>query len=447
MRVDVVMPQMGESIAEGTITRWMKQVGETVQRDEPLFEISTDKVDAEIPSPSAGTLVEIKNQAGETVPVNQVVAVLETEAGAAAAAPAPKAAEPKAEAKPAPAAAPAPPKPAAPAPAPAAAPATPPTPAPAASAAESAEGSFVSPVVRKIAAEHGVDPAQVPGTGAGGRVTKKDIQDFVAKGGRPAPAPAPAPSAPAAPKAAPAPAPAAPAVTFPAGARTERQAMSPMRKKIAEHMIESRRTSAHVHSVFEVDMTRVVSLRSKYKGLYEERHGTKLTLTPFFVKAACDALRAWPILNSSVEGNEVVYRKDLNIGVAVALDWGLIVPVVRNADQLSIAGLTMKVNDLAERARTKKLVPDEVQGGTFTITNPGIFGGLFGLPIINQPQVAILGIGGIEKRPVVIDDAIAIRDRMYMSMSYDHRVVDGAVADQFLAHVKKVLQEFDESLL
>jgi len=445
MRVDVVMPQMGESIAEGTITRWMKQVGETVQRDEPLFEISTDKVDAEIPSPSAGTLVEIKNQAGETVPVNQVVAVLETEAGAAAAAPAPKAAEPKAEAKPAPAAAPAPPKPAAPAPAPAAAPATPPTPAPAASAAESAEGSFVSPVVRKIAAEHGVDPAQVPGTGAGGRVTKKDIQDFVAKGGRPAPAPAP--SAPAAPKAAPAPAPAAPAVTFPAGARTERQAMSPMRKKIAEHMIESRRTSAHVHSVFEVDMTRVVSLRSKYKGLYEERHGTKLTLTPFFVKAACDALRAWPILNSSVEGNEIVYRKDLNIGVAVALDWGLIVPVVRNADQLSIAGLTMKVNDLAERARTKKLVPDEVQGGTFTITNPGIFGGLFGLPIINQPQVAILGIGGIEKRPVVIDDAIAIRDRMYMSMSYDHRVVDGAVADQFLAHVKKVLQEFDESLL
>jgi len=432
MRVDVVMPQMGESIAEGTITRWMKQIGETVQRDEPLFEISTDKVDAEIPSPSAGTLVEIKNQAGETVPVNQVVAVLETEAGAAASAPAPKAEatpEPKPEPKPA---AP-PPAPKAEAPKP-----TPPTPAPAAAAAESSEGSFVSPVVRKIAAEHGIDPTTVPGTGAGGRVTKKDIQDFVAKGGRPAATP----SAPA-----PAPAPASPTVTFPAGARVERQAMSPMRKKIAEHMIESRRTSAHVHSVFEVDMTRVVSLRSKYKGLYEERHGTKLTLTPFFLKAACDALRAWPIVNSSVEGNEIVYRKDLNIGIAVALDWGLIVPVVRNADQLSIAGLTMKVNDLAERARTKKLVPDEVQGGTFTITNPGIFGGLFGLPIINQPQVAILGIGGIEKRPVVIDDAIAIRDRMYMSMSYDHRVVDGAVADQFLAHVKKVLQEFDESLL
>jgi 2-oxoglutarate dehydrogenase E2 component (dihydrolipoamide succinyltransferase) len=420
MRVDVVMPQMGESIAEGTITRWMKQIGETVGRDEPLFEISTDKVDAEIPSPAAGTLVEIKNQAGETVPVNQVVAVLETDAGAAASASKPAATAPPAPVAPAP-----PPKPAPAAPAPAA-------------AAASAEGSFISPVVRKIAAEHGIDPSSVPGTGAGGRVTKKDIQDFVAQGGRAA-----AVSAPAAPAR---PAPAA-SVTFPPGARVERQAMSPMRKKIAEHMIESRRTSAHVHSVFEVDMTRVVGLRAKYKSVYEERHGTKLTLTPFFVKAACDALRAWPILNSSVEGNEIVYRKDLNIGIAVALDWGLIVPVVRNADQLSIAGLTMKVNDLAERARTKKLSPDEVQGGTFTITNPGIFGGLFGLPIINQPQVAILGIGGIERRPVVIDDAIAIRDRMYMSMSYDHRVVDGAVADQFLALVKKVLQEFDESLL
>jgi 2-oxoglutarate dehydrogenase E2 component (dihydrolipoamide succinyltransferase) len=434
MRVDVVMPQMGESIAEGTITRWMKQVGETVGRDEPLFEISTDKVDAEIPSPAAGTLVEVKNQAGETVPVNQVVAVLETDASAAASAPKPESKPP--ETKPAeaqPAAAPPAPKPAPAAPAPAAAVAS----------EASSEGSFVSPVVRKIAAEHGIDPSSVPGTGAGGRVSKKDILDFVAQGKPPAaaatPSTAPARVAPAAP--------AAPQVTFASGARTERQAMTPMRKKIAVHLVVSRRTSAHVHSVFEVDMSRVVALRTKYKSLYEERHGTKLTLTPFFVKAACDALRAFPILNSSVEGNEIVYRKDLNVGVAVALDWGLIVPVVRNADQLSIAGLTMKINDLAERARTKKLLPDEVQGGTFTITNPGIFGGLFGLPIINQPQVAILGIGGIEKRPVVIDDAIAIRDRMYMSMSYDHRVVDGAVADQFLAFVKKVLQEFDESLL
>ena len=437
MRVDVVMPQMGESIAEGTITRWIKQLGETVQRDEPLFEISTDKVDAEIPSPSAGTLVEIKNQSGETVPVNQVVAVLETDASAAASAgPAPSP-EPAARAA-APAAAPTAPTPPTAAPPATPAPLAPPAPARVAAAPE-AEGAFVSPVVRKIASEHGIDPSRVPGTGAGGRVTKKDILDFVAKG-----APAAPREAPAAPGRAPQP---APSVTFAPGARVERQTMSPMRKKIAEHMIESRRTSAHVHSVFEVDMTTVVKLRERNKAVYEDRHGTKLTLTPFFVKAVCDALRAWPIVNSSVEGDEIVYRKDLNIGIAVALDWGLIVPVVRNADQLSLAGLATRVNDLAERARTKKLLPDEVQGGTFTITNPGIYGGLYGLPIINQPQVAILGIGGIEKRPVVIDDAIAIRSMMYMALSYDHRVVDGAVADQFLALVKKGLQEFDASLL
>jgi 2-oxoglutarate dehydrogenase E2 component (dihydrolipoamide succinyltransferase) len=312
-------------------------------------------------------------------------------------------------------------------------------PASAPAPAVEAEGTFVSPVVRKIAAEHGLDLSQVPASGAGGRVTKKDVLDFVAKG-------APAPARPAGAAAARTPQP-APTVTFAPGARVERQTMSPMRKKIAEHMIESRRTSAHVHSVFEVDMTTVVKLRERNKAVYEDRHGTKLTLTPFFVKAVCDALRAWPIVNSSVEGDEIVYRKDLNIGVAVALDWGLIVPVVRNADQLSLAGLATRVNDLAERARTKKLLPDEVQGGTFTITNPGIYGGLYGLPIINQPQVAILGIGGIEKRPVVIDDAIAIRSMMYMALSYDHRVVDGAVADQFLALVKKGLQEFDASLL
>lgn len=417
MRVDVVMPQMGESIAEGTITRWMKQVGDTVGRDEPLFEISTDKVDAEIPSPAAGRLIEIKNAVGETVPVNQVVAILETDATAAVSA-TPTVAAPAAAATPGPA-------PAAAAPVTAKAQAAEP-------AAPRGEGTFVSPVVRKIASEHGIDPERVPGTGAGGRVTKKDILDFVAKGGAKAAAPASAP---------------APSVTFAPGMRVERQPMSPMRKKIAEHMIESRRISAHVNSVFEVDMTRVVKMREKYKAVYEQRHGTKLTMTPFFVKAACDGLRAWPVINASVEGNDIVYKKDLNIGVAVALDWGLIVPVVRNADELSIAGLTKKINDLAERARGKKLLPDEVQGGTFTITNPGIFGGVFGLPIISQPQVAIMGIGGIEKRPVVVDDAIAIRSMMYLSMSYDHRVVDGAVADQFLALVKKGLQEFDESLL
>ena len=421
MKVDVVMPQMGESIAEGTITRWIKKLGDKVDRDEPIFEISTDKVDAEIPSPSAGTLVEIRNKEGETVPVNQVVAVLDTEGGAVAAE-----APPKTEAS----AAPETPAPTAPAPAPRVAVAAPP---------QSESAAFVSPVVRKIAAEHGIDPSTVPGTGAGGRVTKKDILAFVAGGGARAASPAPAAAAPAVR--------AAGGPTFAAGARTERVAMSAMRKKIAEHMVESRRTSAHVNSIFEVDMSRVVKLRGAYKAAYEDRHGVKLTFTPFFVKAICPALRAWPIVNASVEGEEIVYRKDLNIGIAVALDWGLIVPVLRNADDLSMAGLCKKVQDLADRARTKKLNPDEVQGGTFTITNPGPYGNLFGLPIINQPQVAILGTGGIEKRPVVVGDAIAIRSMMYMSMSYDHRVVDGAVADQFLALVKKYLEDFDEALL
>jgi 2-oxoglutarate dehydrogenase E2 component (dihydrolipoamide succinyltransferase) len=425
MRVDVVMPQMGESIAEGTITRWMKKPGDRVERDEPLFEISTDKVDAEIPSPAAGTLVEIRNREGETVPVNQVVAIIETEKGASVVETAP--AEPAGtEAAPAPEPVPAEPEGA---------------PRPPARAAEAGPATgFISPVVRRIAAEHGIDPSVVPGTGAGGRVTKKDILNFLAAGGaRVAPArPAPSPAA--------EPSPAPPTPTFAAG-RIERVPMSPMRKKIAERMVESKRISAHVHSVFEVDMSRIVSLRDRYRAIYEERHGTRLTYTPFFIKAACDALRAWPILNSSVEGEEIVYKRDLNIGVAVALDWGLIVPVVRNADELSLAGLAKKVQDLAERARTKKLSPDEVQGGTFTITNPGVFGGLFGLPIIQQPQVAILGIGGIEKRPVVVADAIAIRPMVYVSLSYDHRVVDGAVADQFLAMVKRTLEAFDESLL
>jgi 2-oxoglutarate dehydrogenase E2 component (dihydrolipoamide succinyltransferase) len=395
MRVDVVMPQMGESIAEGTITRWMKKPGDGVARDEPLFEISTDKVDAEIPSPAAGTLAEIRHKEGETVAVNEVVAIIETEAGAAMTAKAPA----PAVAVPAPAAAAPPPAP--------------------------AEGprSFVSPVVRRIAEEHGVDPSVVPGTGVSGRVTKKDILDFVAAGvGAGAAAPAPE-------------------------ARERRVAMTPMRKKIAEHMIESRRTSAHVHTVFEADMTRVVALRETHAERYSERHDVRLTYMPFFIKAACDALREFPIMNASVEGDEIVYHKDLNVGIAVALDWGLIVPVIRNADELSIAGLARKVNDLADRARSKKLNPDEVHGGTFTVTNFGIFGGLFGLPIIHQPQVAILGTGGIEKRAVVVGDGIAIRSMMYLALSFDHRVVDGAVADQFLRSVKRSLEGFDESLL
>jgi 2-oxoglutarate dehydrogenase E2 component (dihydrolipoamide succinyltransferase) len=410
---------MGESIAEGTITRWIKKVGETVKRDEPLFEISTDKVDAEIPAPAAGTLVEIKSQEGDTVPVNEIVAILETDAAAAAEAPSTPASEPE------PAKTPETPKPAAPAAA---------APAPAQTAA--APGVFVSPVVRNIAAEHGIDPTRIPGTGSGGRVTKKDILAFIAEGGATAPATTPVAAAtqPGAP-------------VFASGQRDYRETMSPMRRKIAEHMIQSQQISAHVKSVFEVDMSRIVALRSKMKQAYLDRHDTKLTMTPFFIKAVCDGLRAWPIINASVDGDTIVYHKDLNIGIAVALDWGLIVPVVRNADDLSMAGLSKRVNDLAERARTKKLNPDEVQNGTFTITNPGIFGGLFGLPMINQPQVAILGIGGIQKRPVVINDAIAIRPMVYISMSYDHRVVDGAVADQYLARLKNFLENFDESLL
>jgi len=416
---------MGESIAEGTITKWMKSVGDTIERDEPIFEISTDKVDAEIPSPAAGTLVEIKNQEGETVPINEVVAVIETDAGAAASAPAPEAEKPAPEET-------------------EAAVTPPPAPQPAAGASR-----FVSPVVRRIADERGIDPSRVPGTGAGGRVTKKDILAFIASGAATA-----APVSAAAPAAAATPGPAAVAprvgpapVTFGPGADTIREPLSVMRKKIAEHMIHSRRTSAHVQSLFEVDMTHCARLRAKHKQAYVDRHGVKLSYLAFVIKAVCDALRSWPILNSSLEGDDIVYKKHLNVGIAVALDWGLIVPVVHNADHLSVAGLSAKVHDLANRARGKQLNPDEVQGGTFTITNPGQFGGLFGLPIINQPQVAILGLGGIKKRPGVIHHAIALRSMMYLSMSYDHRVVDGAVADQFLAQIVRALENFDESLL
>jgi 2-oxoglutarate dehydrogenase E2 component (dihydrolipoamide succinyltransferase) len=446
MRVDVVMPQMGESIAEGTITRWLKQVGDRVEREEPVFEISTDKVDAEIPSPASGVLVEIRGSVGDTVEVNAVVAVIETEAAAVEAPSDADEGRAAGERAPvAPAAAPTPPASSAPA-----GPVAPSVSKGPAAPARQAGGRFVSPVVRKIAAEHGIDPEIVPGTGAGGRVTKKDILAFIATGAaRPAAAipaaAAPGLADPTPPAAALTTQPDAPA--FVPGEPTTRVAMTQMRKKIAEHMIASRRTSAHVNSVFEVDLTRAVALREKYKRSYVETHGTKLTYMAFLIKAACDALRAWPIVNSTVEGEEIVYNRDLNIGIAVALDWGLIVPVIRNADEIPVPGLCQRVADIAERARTKKLNPDEVHGGTFTITNPGVYGSLFGLPIINQPQVAILGVGGLKKRPVVINDAIAIRSMVYMVMSYDHRVVDGAVADQFLSRVKHGLENFDESVL
>jgi pyruvate dehydrogenase E2 component (dihydrolipoamide acetyltransferase) len=446
MPTDVVMPQMGESIFEGTITKWLKQPGDKVQRDEPLFEISTDKVDAEIPAPASGTLQEIKVEAGNTVQVNTVVGVIGDGDGASAPAPA-KAVAPAA---PAPEAK----KEAAPPPPP---PPTAKQPEPEAESDNGEQGRVrSSPLVRKIAKDNNVDLAKVPGTGLGGRITKEDIEAFIAKhaGGAPAAAstaPAPAAAAPSYE------APLAPAVTTPlqpVGGVTpgELVPMSTMRKKIAEHMILSKRTSAHVHGVFEVDVTRIVKLREKMKGKFEQATGAKLTFTPFFARAAVHGLRKFPIVNASVEGDNIRYHSSINLGIAVALDWGLIVPVVKNAEERSFVGLQRAISDLGERARTKKLKPDEVQGGTFTITNPGIFGAKFGMPIINQPQLAIMGVGGIVKKPVVVtdkdgNDSIAIRSMMHLSIGYDHRVIDGAVADQFMAEVKKFLENWNEELL
>ena len=401
---DVVMPQMGESIAEGTIVRWIKQVGERIDRDEPLFEISTDKVDAEIPSPAAGILVEIRAKEGETVPVNSVVAVI-GEAGAAVTAAPVKADVPVSAVAPVPVAA---------------------------EIASDGQRQKSSPLVRKIAQEHNLDLARVPGTGLGGRVTKDDILGYLGTGERPAPSAAGAA----------APAPAAPAPAFKPGDNVEVVAMSVMRKKIAEHMVFSRRTSAHVHSVFEVDYTRVAKIREARKADYE-RQGVKLTYMSFLMKATVDALKAVPIINSSLDGDHIVYKKDINLGIAVALDWGLLVPVIKHAEEKNTLGLSRAIQDLAARARSKQLKPDEVQGGTFTITNPGVFGALFGMPIISQPQVAIMGVGNIEKRVAVMEDAIAIRTKGYLSLGYDHRLIDGAVADEFMSHVKKTLESFD----
>jgi 2-oxoglutarate dehydrogenase E2 component (dihydrolipoamide succinyltransferase) len=466
MATEVVMPQMGESIAEGTITRWLKKVGEHVDRDEPLFEISTDKVDAEIPSPAAGTLTEVRFQEGDTVEVNTVVAVLDgAGAGNGSAAPAATAkAEPAPSVvtKPEASLAPAPPPPVAATPAPPPAPATPPAapppatpvaeakPAPAAAAAKTTGTPSVeelrrtksSPLVRKIAKEHGVDVASLEGTGISGRVTKNDILSFIESG------------APAATKGGAAPAPArelpAPPPTKPAeGDRVEQ--MSVMRKKIADHMVLSRRTSAHVTTVYDIDMTAIAKLREQHKDSFLERTGTKLTYMPFIFQAVTTALRQFPIFNAQVSGDQIIYKRDINLGMAVALDWGLIVPVVKRADDLSISGLARAANDLADRARTKQLKPDEVGGGTFTITNPGVFGGLFGTPIINQPQLAILGVGKIEKRAKVItsaegDDYIAVRWMSYFALSFDHRVIDGSDAERFLAFVKEQLEAGEFSI-
>jgi pyruvate dehydrogenase E2 component (dihydrolipoamide acetyltransferase) len=464
MAVDVVMPQMGESIFEGTITKWLKKPGDKVERDEPLFEISTDKVDAEIPSPSAGVLKEIKIPEGQTVPIQTIVAVIDGAGSAAASAPASVPAK-------APAPAAAPPsntvaaKTSVPAPAPA---------APAAAAASSAPSStgtgteriHSSPLVRRLAKEHGVDLAALEGTGAGGRITKLDIEAAIAA--QSSAAPAVASSAPAAaarptpPPPAPAATPGAPAVhgtqflpALQVGVPRERiyfgsyevQPLSVMRQKIAEHMVASKHVSPHVYSVDEIDMTKIAALRAKSKDEFEKRYETKLTFMPFFVKAAVAGLRAYPTLNASLDGTNVVLHKEVNIGIAVALDWGLIVPIIKNADEKNLLGIQRNLNDLAERARTKKLKPEEVQEGTFSITNPGVFGGLFGLPVISQPNVGILGLGAIEKRPVVINDSIAIRSMCYVTLSYDHRVVDGAIAHQFLHKVKETLENWSEPLV
>jgi len=438
---NVVMPQMGESIFEGTITKWLKKPGDKVQRDEPLFEISTDKVDAEIPAPTSGVLREIKVKEGTTVQVNTVVAVIGGGDGAAA----PRPAAPAQEA-PAPAAQPA---------APAASP-RPSAPEP----QVSGERVRSSPLVRRIAREQNVDLAQIPGSGMGGRITKEDILNFVQQHGPAAttfaptrPAAPPAPVQAAAPVQAPPARPITPATPPPAITELpgELVPMTPMRKKIAERMVESRRTSAHVHTVFKVDMTRIVKFRDKVRKGWEERNGVKLTFMPFIAKALMHGIRRKPIVNASVIGDSIQYHKNINIGIAVALDWGLIVPVVKGAENLSFVGLQRAITDLGERARAKKLVPDEVQGGTVTITNPGIFGPQFGTPIILQPQLAILGMGGIFKEPVVVtdkdgNDSIAVRHIIRLTLGYDHRVIDGADADQFMVAVREYLENFSEDI-
>jgi len=439
MPTDVIMPQMGESIVEGTITKWLKKPGEKVQRDEPLFEISTDKVDAEIPSPAAGVLQEIKAAEGSTVQVNTVVGTIAADGEAA----------PKAAAAPAKAAPPEPKKEAAPA---AAAPSSPVHQAPAQEAPtheSEDEHARSSPLVRKMAREHNVNLSQVSGTGLGGRITKQDILDFIEKSQRPA---APAPAAAAAASTSSVPSASTPAPRpVPAVIPGDLVPLTHMRKIIAQRMIESRRTSAHVHCMYEVDFTRIVQLRNRNKAGFEQRHGARLTFMPFFVRAAIIALQQWPIINASLEGEAVRYHRHVNVGIAVALDWGLIVPVLKNADELNFLGLQRGITDLGERARTKKLKPEEVEGSTFTVTNPGQFGAVFGLPIINQPNAAILGVGGISKMPLVVTDkegadSIAIRSVVHLTLGYDHRLIDGAVADQFMALLKKTLEGWNEEV-
>ena len=451
-KIDVPMPQMGESIAEGTLSKWLKKVGDPVKRDEPIFEISTDKVDAEIPAPAAGVLAEILVQEGQTVAVQTVVARLETDAGAAASAPPAAVSPPPAAASPPPAAASPPPAAASPQPS-AVSPqrtAAPPavkqpaasTPSPAPGTLEERLRTKSSPLVRKMAAEHNLDITGIPGSGLAGRVTKNDVLSFLEAGPKSAtPASHPAAPGPDGVRIVP-----GPVVEPWEGDRVE--PWSRIRKLTADHMVMSRRVSAHVHSLIEIDYTRIAGVRSRQKAAYAER-GVNLTFLAFIASAVARNLRKHPVLNACVMGESTIYRRDVNLGIAVALDWGLIVPVIRHADELNLLGTARAINDLAERARAKKLSPDEVQKGTFTITNPGVFGTLVGLPILNQPQAAILAVGAIVKRPAVIQaadgsDTIAIRTIGTLAMSYDHRIVDGADGDRFLADLRRTLEEFPE---
>ena len=475
--IDVVMPQMGESIVEGTLTRWLKHPGEKVERDEPLFEISTDKVDTEIPSPAAGVLSEVLVQEGATVAINSVVARIGDSASAQASAAAPAAAPPQQETKPSvstppstgvgPSAAapeartqtppqqapPQQPPPPPPQPAPSSAgpyafeppPSAPPQPQPQAEPQE--EQGPLSPLVRKMAREYNIDLSQVRGTGAGGRITKQDVEAYMSSQAArtyAAPAGAPPPQAPTprAAQAPPAPMPLA------ESAKVHTEPMSTMRQKIAEHMVMSKHTSAHVTTVHRVDMTKIAKLRDKSKAEFSARNGFSLTYLPFVTVAAAQALREFPIVNASIDGKNIVYYRDINIGIAVALDAGLIVPVIRNADEKNVAGLQRAIVDLATRARSRQLKPDEVQGGTFSITNFGSFGSIFGTPVINQPQVAILGVGAVEKMPAVVDgDAIAIRSQAHLALTFDHRLIDGALADQFCQKVKSILENWSANIL
>jgi pyruvate dehydrogenase E2 component (dihydrolipoamide acetyltransferase) len=453
MSTEVTMPQMGESIAEGTIVRWIKKIGDAVDRDEPLFEISTDKVDAEIPSPAAGVLTEIKVKEGETVPVNSVVAVIGEAGSAAATKPQPSTPAPpgRAASSTVVAISDAPQK------RPSPAPAAPPSPPAAAASHEEGRRQRSSPLVRRIAREHNIDVSAIHGSGLGGRVTKNDILGYVKQEGVASTPESSRPGSGLIPDSRPStlaqgapshvegriPIPSLAAQRAPLQQQGDHiEPLSVMRKKIAEHMIMSRRTSAHVHSVFHVNFSTVERIRQQKKAEYEQL-GVKLTYMAFIARAVVAALRRFPIVNASLDGDNIIYKNDINIGVAVALENGLIVPVMKHADEKNLLGLSRAIADLAERARGKQLKPEEVQGGTFTITNPGQFGSQFGLPIINQPQLAILGVGTIEKRAVVIDDAIGIRTMAYLTLGYDHRLIDGATGDQFMAEIKQQIEHFD----